>query len=281
MWGIYLKPFSQTPQFINIIFYHRWLTLFGTIFSFAMEINPMKKLLLLTIVCCVSFFSCETAKQILDTYGNTLPGGGLTNTEIVSGLKEALSVGTQRSSNQLSAVDGFFANAAIKILMPEEAKRVESTLRSAGLGNVVDKAILSLNRAAEDAAKGAGTIFINAVKQMTITDAVNILRGGDFAATNYFKLKTTAALSESFRPVIQNSLRDVNATRYWNDVFSVYNTFSSNKVDTDLTAYVTQKAMDGIFYQIGLEEQRIRKDPVARTTDILKRVFGSQQAQGR
>lgn len=240
----------------------------------------MKKILLLTAVFSTTFFSCDTAKQILDSYGSTLPNGGLSNTEIVSGLKEALSLGTQKSSQQLSGVDGFFKNAAVKILMPEEAKKVESTLRSVGMGSMVDKAILSLNRAAEDAAKGAGNIFINAVKQMTITDAVNILRGGDFAATNYFKAKTTAALTESFRPAIQNSLKNVNATRYWNDVFSVYNQFSNTKIETDLTAYVTAKAMDGIFYQLGLEEQKIRKDPVARTTDILKKVFGSQLAQG-
>lgn len=234
---------------------------------------------MLTLVCCCSFFSCDTAKQILDTYGTTLPGGGLSNAEIVAGLREALTVGTQRSSNQLSALDGFFKNAAIKILMPEEAKKVESTLRSVGMGSVVDKAILAMNRAAEDAAKGAGTIFINAVKQMTITDAVNILRGGDYAATNYFKAKTSEALANAFRPVIQNSLKNVDATKYWNDLFSVYNKFSSNKVDTDLTAYVTNKALDGIFYQLAQEEQKIRKDPVARTTDILRKVFGSQLAQ--
>ena len=240
----------------------------------------MKKFLVCTIFFSTMFYSCDTARQVLDAYGNTLPGnGGLSNFEIVSGLREALSVGTQKSSSQLSSVDGFFKNAAIKILMPEEARKVESTLRSVGMGGVVDQAILSLNRAAEDAAKGAGTIFLNAVKQMSITDAVNILKGGDFAATNYFKVKTTAALTDAFRPVIQNSLKNVNATKYWNDVFSVYNQFSTQKVNTDLTAYVTERAMEGIFYQIGLEEQRIRKDPVARTSDILKKVFGSQMAQ--
>jgi hypothetical protein len=148
------------------------------------------------------------------------------------------------------------------------------------MGSLVDKAILSINRAAEDAARGAGTIFINAVRQMTITDAVNILKGGDFAATNYFKAKTTSALAESFRPVINNALKNVNATKYWGDVISVYNQFSATKINTDLTAYVTQRAMDGIFYQVGLEEQKIRRDPVARTTDILKKVFGSKLAQG-
>lgn len=240
----------------------------------------MNKFILCTLVCCTMFCSCDTARQVLDAYGSTLPGGGgLSNNEIVAGLKEALSVGTQKSSNQLSAVDGFFKNAAIKILMPEEAKKVESKLRSVGLGKVVDQAILSLNRAAEDAASGAATIFLNAVRQMTIADAVNILKGGDFAATNYFKSKTTAALTESFRPVIQQSLQNVNATKHWNEVFSVYNQFSTQKVNTDLSAYVTEKAMDGIFYQIGLEEQRIRKDPVARTTEILRKVFGSAAAR--
>lgn len=246
----------------------------------------MKKIILLIALISTTLGGCETAQQVLDgvntVYGNgTLGGaGGLSNADIVTGLKQALTIGTQNSTNRLSAVDGFFKDAAIKILLPEEAKKVESTLRNVGMGNLVDKAILSMNRAAEDAAKGAGAIFINAVKQMTITDAVNILRGGDFAATNYFKSKTTSALAESFRPIINNALKNVNATKYWGDVTSVYNQFSSNKINTDLTAYVTQKAMDGIFYQVGLEEQKIRRDPVARTTDILKKVFGSKMAQG-
>ncbi|MDB5250498.1 MAG: hypothetical protein JWQ40_4892 [Segetibacter sp.] len=244
----------------------------------------MKRIILLTAMVCTTFASCDTAKQVLEgvntVYGNgTGTVGGLSNADIVAGLKQALTIGTQNSTTQLSNVDGFFKNAAIKILIPEEAKKVESTLRSLGMSSMVDKAVLSMNRAAEDAAKGAGTIFINAVKQMTITDAVNILKGGNFAATNYFKAKTTAALLQSFKPVIDRSLQNVNATKYWGDVTSVYNKFSSNKVNTDLSAYVAQKAMDGIFYQLGLEEQKIRKDPVARTTDILRKVFGSQLAQ--
>ena len=236
----------------------------------------MKKILLALLVGSFGLSSCETAQQVLDGMNN----GGLTSYEVALGLKDALNVGTGRTTSQLSSVDGFFKDAAIKILMPEEAKKVESTLRSVGLGSVVDKAILGMNRAAEDAAKGASTIFINAVKQMTISDAIGILKGGDFAATNYFKAKTSEALTASFKPVIDNSLQNVNATKYWADMASVYNTFSSTKVDTDLTAYVTNKALDGIFYQLGLEEQKIRKDPVARTTEILKRVFGSQMAQG-
>ncbi|HEX8331678.1 MAG TPA: DUF4197 domain-containing protein [Segetibacter sp.] len=246
----------------------------------------MKKIIfsIALITSTLTFSGCETAQQILTGIGNTsgVGGvGGLSNADIVSGLKEALSVGTQNSVRQVSSLDGFLKNAAIKILMPEEAKKVESTLRSVGMGNLIDKAITSMNRAAEDAAKGAGNIFIGAVRQMTITDAVNILKGGDFAATNYFKSKTTDQLTNSFRPVIETALANTNATKYWKDVFSAYNTFSKTPVNTDLTAYVTQRAMDGIFYQVGLEEQKIRRDPVARTTDILKRVFGSSLAQGQ
>ena len=159
--------------------------------------------------------------------------------------------------------------------MPPEAEEMEKTLRNVGLGKQVDNAILSMNRAAEDAAKNAAPIFVNAIKQMSIQDAFGILKGGDFAATNYLKQKTTASLTEAFRPVIENSLRKVNATKYWNTVFTTYNKFSAEKVNTDLPAYVTEKAMAGIFYQVGQEEQKIRKDPVARTTDILKKVFAN------
>ena len=241
----------------------------------------MKQTLIISAFLITGFASCETANQILNTVGTVYTNGGLTNEDIVAGLRQALTVGTQNGTSRLSAVDGFFKDAAIKILIPDEAKKVESTLRSMGMGGMVDKAVLSMNRAAEDAAKGAGSIFINSVKQMSITDAVNILKGGDFAATNYFKGKTTAALTASFKPVIDKALKNVNATKYWSDVTTVYNQFASTKVTTDLSAYVTAKAMDGIFFQLGLEEQKIRKDPVARTTDLLKKVFGSATAQGK
>src|SRR5215210_1340282 len=235
----------------------------------------MKGMILLAIMAFSTLSGCDTARQVLEgvnsTYGTG--GAGLSTTEIISGLKQALTIGTQNSTSQLSALDGFFKNAAIKILLPEDAKKVESTLRSLGMGSMVDKAILSMNRAAEEATKGAGTIFINSVKKMTITDAVNILKGGHFAATNYFKEKTTAELTRMFKPIINKALSNVNATKYWSDVTTVYNNFSRNKVSTELNAYVTQKAMDGIFLQVGLEEQKIRKNPVARTTELLKKVF--------
>ena len=231
----------------------------------------MKYLIIFAIFCLN--VQCTTLQQA----ANSFPSGNSTQQDqIVEGLKQALTIGTQNSTNKLSAVDGFFANAAIKILMPPEAKNVESTLRTFGLGGMVDKTVLSLNRAAEDASKSATPIFVNAIKQMSITDALGILKGGDFAATNYFKQKTTAALAQAFKPVIATSLDKVNATKYWSDVFTAYNRFSTKQVTTDLNAYVTQKAIDGIFYQVGLEEQKIRKDPAARVTDLLKSVFGNQ-----
>jgi hypothetical protein len=241
----------------------------------------MKKIIQL-VSCVLLLTGCESTQQILKTIEQNVPNanGQLSTSEIASGLKEALEVGAQNSSNQLSALDGFFKNAAIKILLPPEAQKVEKTLRDVGMGNLVDKAILSVNRAAEDAAKSAAPIFIDAIKQMTIQDAVGILQGGDFAATNYLKSKTTTALVAAFKPVIENSLSKVSATKYWSDVFNTYNKFTTNKINPDLSAFVTGKAVDGIFYQVSLEEQKIRKDPVARVTDLLKKVFGSSLAQG-
>ena len=220
--------------------------------------------------------TASTTKKSIKDIISGAKSGGLTTDEIAAGLKEALSVGAEQSGKKLSALDGYFGNAAIKVLMPEEAKKVEQKLRSLGMGKQVDQAILSMNRAAEDAAKSAAPIFINAIKQMTIQDAMGILKGGDLAATNYLKNKTTASLTESFRPVIEQSLKKVDATKYWNTVFTTYNQFSKEKVNTDLSAYVTEKALSGIFYQVGEEEKKIRKDPMARTSDILKKVFANQ-----
>ena len=218
--------------------------------------------------------SSSSSKSILDKLSN-LKKTNLTNDEIISGLKEALQVGTERGTQKLSSVDGFFKDAVIKILMPAEAVKVEKTLRNLGMGKQVDNAILSMNRAAEDAAKSAAPIFINAIKQMSFQDALGILKGGDSAATKYLREKTSRELTEAFRPVIENSLTKVNATKYWNTVFTSYNKFSSDKVNTDLPAYVTEKALAGIFYQVAQEEMKIRKDPVARTSDILKKVFSN------
>ncbi|TKK66927.1 DUF4197 domain-containing protein [Ilyomonas limi] len=200
----------------------------------------------------------------------------LSTTEIANGLKEALNKGVETGTSKLSAVDGFFKDAAIKILLPPEAQKVEKTLRSAGFDKPVDEAILSMNRAAEDAAKSAAPIFLNAIKQMTINDAVGILKGRDSAATTYLRTKSTAALTEAFKPIISTSLEKVDATKYWNTVFTTYNKlpFATSKVNPDLTAYVTDKALAGIFHEIALQEMQIRQNPAARTTDLLKKVFG-------
>jgi len=217
-------------------------------------------------------------KDSSNILNKVLPGtktDSLTTSDVVAGLKEALVTGTNRSVQQLSAADGFFKDAVIKILMPEEAKKAESTLRRFGLGKQVDEAILSMNRAAEDAAKDAAPIFVNAIKGMSIQDAWGILKGGDSSATRYLRERTISQLTEAFRPVIEKSLEKVNATKHWNTVFSAYNKTTANKVNPDLPAYVTEKAMAGIFYQVAQEEMKIRKDPVARTTDILKKVFGN------
>ncbi|MFT3702226.1 MAG: DUF4197 domain-containing protein [Agriterribacter sp.] len=236
----------------------------------------MKHAMIMLLACTtlLSFTGCETAQQVLSSINTGTGDGTLSTNDIASGLKEALTIGTQNSSSRLSSVDGFFSNAAIKILMPEEAKKVETTLRNIGLGGLVDKAVLSINRAAEEASKSAASIFVDAIKGMTITDAMSILKGGDYATTDYFKTKTTTPLTNAFRPVIESALKKTDATKYWSDVFSAYNKFTSKPINTDLAGYVTEKSLSGIFYEVGLEEQKIRKDPAARVTELLKKVFG-------
>jgi hypothetical protein len=268
------------------------LTFNGTIFDLAAQTQYMKKIFFLLSIFSlgITVTQAQGLKGLINKVkkdtssgtsigkvlsGATSPGeNGLSTSTIANGLKEALEVGTQRSVAKLSRPDAFFKDAAIKILMPIEAQKVEQKLRSMGLGSQVDNAITSMNRAAEDASKSAAPIFINAIKQMSIQDAVGILKGGDFAATDFLKSKTTANLTEAFRPVIEQSLAKVNATKYWNSLFTTYNTFSTQKVNTDLSAYVTEKALAGIFHEVALEEQKIRKDPAAQTTSLLKQVFG-------
>jgi len=198
----------------------------------------------------------------------------LSTNDVIGGLKEALNKGIEKGTKQLSATDGFFGNNAIKILMPAEAVKVEERLRKVGMGNQVDAAILNMNRAAEDASKTAATIFINAIKNMNFADAWAILRGHDNAATSYLQKQTTAELTNAFRPIIAEALAKIDATKYWNTLFTNYNRFSFDKVNPDLIAYVNEKALSGLFYQLAIEEGKIRKDPAARTTDILKNVFG-------
>ncbi len=237
----------------------------------------MKKIILpLAALLTLGTTQAQDLKGFLKKATSLVHGGdSLSTNDVAGGLKEALSKGVQEGTAKLSNVDGFFKDAAIKILMPPEAVKAEKTLRGLGLGSQVDDAILSMNRAAEDASKSASPIFINAIKQMSIEDAWGILKGGDSSATRYLRTKTTSPLIAAFKPVIDQSLAKVDATKYWNSVVSAYNKVAIfNKINPDLSAYVTEKALSGIFYEIAQEEVKIRKDPAERTTEILKKVFG-------
>lgn len=214
-------------------------------------------------------------KKATSVFSKNSSGSNLSSDQIVSGLKEALSLGAQKSGDKLSATDGFFKDAAVKILLPQQVQDVEKKMRMLGMGKLVDNAELSMNRAAEDASKSAAPIFLSAIKQMTVTDALNILRGTDTAATGYLRKTTSPQLTSAFMPIVEASLKKTNAAKYWNEVFTAYNRFSSKKVDTDINSYVTGKALDGLFYYVAQEEIGIRKNPADRVTDILKTVFGN------
>ncbi len=248
----------------------------------------MKKILVAGLLLSVatSSFAQDSTKKKTSIFGKVSSavssvkggkGGSLSNEDIVSGLKEALSLGAKKSADKLSAADGFFRDAAVKVLMPPEAQKIEKTLRSIGAGKLVDDAILSFNRAAEDASKSAAPIFVDAVKNMSIQDALGILRGADTSATSYLKKATTANLTAAFKPTIDSSLAKVGATRYWSVVVDKYNSLPTtfNKVNSDLSSYVTQKALSGIFFYVADEEKKIRSNPAARVSDILKKVFGN------
>lgn len=214
-------------------------------------------------------------KQVTGKSGTTNTTGTPSTLEIGMGIKEALEIGTSRGADLLSAKDGFLGNMAVKILFPPEAQKVEKTLRGLGMGKLADNVIVSLNRAAESAAKEAKPIFILAIKQMTITDATNILLGNKDAATSYFKRVTTAQLMEKFKPVITDNLAKVGATKYWGDAANQYNKIPLVKpVNTDLSDYVAQKAIDGMFIQVAQEELKIRDNLGARSSSLLQKVFG-------
>ncbi len=198
----------------------------------------------------------------------------LTEEEVAKALKEALSIGIEKGVKQLSKPDGYFKYPEVKILMPKEAKTVEEKLRALGQGKMVDDAIESMNRAAEDAAIGAKDIFLTAIKDLSIKDAITILRGENNAATKYLENNTRKQLTEKFKPVIKVSLDKVGATKYWKTVFSTYNKIPLVKqINPDLVEYVTKKAINGLFIQIAKEELDIRKNPASRVTDLLKKVF--------
>ncbi|MBL3657979.1 DUF4197 domain-containing protein [Fulvivirga sediminis] len=241
----------------------------------------MKKIYFLMCLFALALITACTTAQINKTMGGINDalgsGGGLTTEQVVTGLKEALIKGISNGSAEASRVDGYFKNPEIKIPFPPDVQKVETKLRQIGLGGEVDKFVMQLNRGAEDAAKEAKPIFISAIKSMTIQDAWSILKGEDDAATQYLKRVTSSQLKEKFKPVIKNSLDKVNATKYYSSIITSYNKIPLvEDVNPDLDDYATDKAIEGLFTLVADEEKKIREDPVARTSEILKKVFAAQ-----
>jgi hypothetical protein len=210
--------------------------------------------------------------------GGKSPGGVSDEQRIVSGLKEALSVGTSNAVAATSKVDGYFANRAIRILMPDKVRKVADVLGKMGYQAEVDEFVLSMNRAAERAAPRAKAYFVEAIREMTFEDARNILDGGDTAATEYFRGKTQKKLYDDFRPVVSASMDEVGVTRSYKNMVGRYAGLPlvGKPESVDLDHHVTTKALDGLFHMLGQEEKKIRTDPAARVTDLLKTVFGGR-----
>ncbi|WBV60415.1 DUF4197 domain-containing protein [Chryseobacterium camelliae] len=205
--------------------------------------------------------------------------GSLSSTQISSGLKEALSLGVNEGVKKLSVTDGFLKNEAVKILMPEKLRTIDTTLRSVGLSSLADQGVKLLNRAAEDAVTEAAPIFTKAITSMTITDAKNILLGSDHAATNYLQTKTQTQLFTAFQPKVKASLGKVGADTLWKNIISKYNTLTGQAVTTDLNEYVTTETINGVFKMVAEKESGIRNTPAMRTTSILQKVFGAQDGK--
>ncbi len=226
----------------------------------------------------------KIGKDIVNTATNVANGAsgsggsiaGLSNDDIVKGLKEALSVGSRNAGGNASKTDGFWMNNLIRIPFPQQAQVVKTYAQKVGLSNQVASFEKTLNRAAEQASKEAAPIFVNAITSMSITDGVNILKGGDNSATNFLKQKTSNDLKAKFKPSVQRALQAVQITKYWTPIVSKYNMLPFvTKMNPNLEDYVTQKALDGLFLLVAQEESKIRKDPAARVSDILKKVFGA------
>lgn len=241
----------------------------------------MKRYLLIISLFSLIFASCTSAQfsSAVKTANDLLVNEQeLTTTDVISGLKEALVKGAEYSTGSASQIDGYFKNPEIKIPFPPEIENVQVKLRQLGLNKPVDDFILSINRAAEKAAIEAKPLFVDAITSMTIEDAWAILKGDDHAATSYLRKTTSAQLETKFAPIIDDALNKVNATKYYEVMVTQYNRIPFvKKVDTDLTNYVNQLAMDGLFLLVAKEEEKIRKDPMERTTELLKRVFGYEK----
>lgn len=237
-----------------------------------------------TYLAALVFFVALIPAQSFSQFGklkNVLSKGagtGVSENEAGQGIKEALTKGVTSAVLNLNKTDGFFGSEFYKVLLPPDAQKIETSLRKAGMGSQVDKAVLAINRGAEDAVAFAKPIFVDAIKEMTITDALNILRGGKDAATQYFKQKTTEKLIAAFSPSVKTSLDKVEATKYYGDIVTTYNNFPTTfkKVNPDLPSYVVGKTVDALFDQVAKEEANIRENPMARTSEILKKVFGSK-----
>jgi hypothetical protein len=222
----------------------------------------------------ISFLSI--ALSSCDVLSNLPQTTTITQGEAAQGIREALDQGVGKGIGFLNRQDGFFGNEAYKLFLPKDAQRIENVLRQLGFASLVDKTILQINRAAEDAVGFARPIFFDAIKQMTIADAINIIKGPRDAATEYFRQKTTDKLVAAFSPVIKSSLDKFSATKYYTDLVNTYNNFPTtiNKLNPDLPSYVVGKAVSALFDQVAQEEVNIRNNPLARTTEILKKVFG-------
>ena len=228
----------------------------------------------------VLLLSACTSQQINQTL-NTVLNGGLTSADIGNGLKEALRIGAQEGANELSREGGYFDDLTYRILLPEEVRRVTDKLQNVpGFSNLEQVILKKINQGAEDAAKSAAPIFVDAIRQMSIQDAVGILRGSNNAATQYLETSTSAALTAEFAPVINTSLDKFEANKLWLDAANAYNNFplTRQKVNTNLGAYVTERALEGLFKKVALKELDIRENVGARTTDLLRRVFAQQDA---
>ena len=240
------------------------------------------KLSLFTVTLALS--SCDAlqdiAKNAEDVIGSLeTEDSKLTNSQVISGLKEALTVGIKNGASKASVVDGFFKNSAIKLPFPPDAIKMREKAIEWGLSDQVSKIELTLNRAAEEAAKESVPIFVNAITSMSIGDGFTILKGADNAATNYLRDKTTSQLVQAFNPKVKAAIDKVELTKYWEPVATRYNQLMAitggKTVNADLTGYVTDRGISGLFYLVEGEEKKIRKDPIARVTDLLKKVFGS------
>ncbi len=231
-------------------------------------------IVLLLAIPCVGQFE-ELSKKI-GAYEKPKSTSPLPDAKLASGLKEALQVGTGNAVKSTGRVDGYFGNPAIKILMPEKMRMLEKGLRAVGYGPQVDEFVLSMNRAAEKAAPAAKKIFLDAVTQMTFDDVRKIFSGGDTAATDYFKTKTSAQLAQAFRPIVEKATSEVGVTQKYKQLVGQAQSVPFVKAESlDIDQYVVGKALDGLFYMLAQEEKNIRKNPAARVTQTLKEVFGS------